>query len=96
MAVSFKLNSFDFLQLSFSTVSKPVSSAPAFLSFATAFSAFSYVSGLSHKSLSDPVNICDVTVCSSNINPSKPICPSKPVCLSSVCPSKPIVSKNFI
>ena len=35
MAVSFKLNNFDFPPLSFSTVSKPVSSVPASLSFAT-------------------------------------------------------------
>ena len=77
MAVSFKLNNFDFLPLSFSTVSNPVSSVPASLSFATACSSFSNVSALSHKSLSDPANDCDGIVCSSNVYPSKPIRPSK-------------------
>ena len=95
MAVSFKLNNFDFPQLSFSTVSKPVSSVPAFLSFATAFSSSSDVSAVFHKSLSDPANVCDGSVCSSNVYPSKPFCPSKPVCLNSVCPSKPIILKHF-
>ena len=54
MAVSFKLNNFNFPPLSFSTVSKPVSSVPALLSFAVAYSVSSDVSALSHKSLSDP------------------------------------------
>ena len=95
MAVFFKLNSFDFPPLSFSTISKPVYSVPASLSFATACSFSSGVSALSHKSLSDPANVCDCSVCSSNVYPSKPIRPSKPVCLNSVRPSKPIISKNF-
>ena len=93
--VSFKLNNFDFPLLSFSAVSKPVYSVAASLSFATACSFSSDVSALSHKSLSDPVNICDGSVCSSNVCPIKPICPTKPACLNSVCPSKPIISKNF-
>ena len=54
MAVSFKLNNFNFPPLSFSTVSKHVSSVPALLSFAVAYSVSSDVSALSHKSLSDP------------------------------------------
>ena len=95
MALYFKLNNFDLPPLSFSTVSKPVSSVPALLSFATACSSSSYISALSHKSLSDPANLFDGTVCSSNFFPSKPIRPSKPVCFSSVRPSKPIISKNF-
>ena len=86
MAVSFKLNNFDFPPLFFFTVSKPVSSVPASL-FATACSSSSDVSTLSHKSLFDPANVCDGSVCSSNVYPSKPICPSKP--------NKPIISKNF-
>ena len=90
--MSFKLNNFDFPPLSFSTVSKPVSSVPAAsLSFATACSSSSDVSAVSHKSLFDPANVCDGSVCSSNVYPSKPICLSKPVCLNSVCP---IISKN--
>ena len=63
MAVSFKLNYFDFPRLRSSTVFKPVSSVPASLSFATACSFSSDVSALSHKSLSDPANVCDGTVC---------------------------------
>ena len=54
MAVSFKLNNSDFPHLSYSTVSKPVSSVPASLSFATACRISKYASALSHKSLSDP------------------------------------------
>ena len=95
MAVSFKLNNFDFPPLSSSAVSKPVSFVTASLSFATAYSFSSDVSALSDKSLSDVANVCDGTVCSSNVYPSKPIRPSKPVCLNSVCRSKPIISKNF-
>ena len=95
MAVSFKLNNFDFPPLSFSTVSKPVSFVPDSLSFATACSSCSDVSALSHKSLSDPANVCDGTVCSSDVYHSNPICPSKTVCLNSVHPSKPIISKNY-
>ena len=95
MAVSFKLNNFDFPSLPFSIVSKPVSSVPASLLFATACSSFSYVSALSHKSLSDLANVCDGIVCSSNVYSSKPIGPSKPVCFNSFRPSKPIISKNF-
>ena len=94
MAVSFKLNNFDFPPLFFFTVSKPVSSVPASL-FATACSSSSDVSTLSHKSLFDPANVCDGSVCSSNVYPSKPICPSKPVCLNIVHSNKPIISKNF-
>ena len=63
VAVSFKLNNFDFPLLSSSTVSKPVSSVRASLSFATVCSFSSDVSTLSHKSLSDPANVCDGTVC---------------------------------
>ena len=65
MAVSFKLNNFDFPI--FSTVSKPVFSVPTSLSFAIACRSCSYVSDLSRKSLSDPTNFCDGTVCSSNV-----------------------------
>ena len=65
MAVSFKLNNFDFPI--FSTVSKPVFSVPTSLSFAIACRSCSYVSALSHISLSDPTNFCDGTVCSSNV-----------------------------
>ena len=92
MAVHFKLNNFHFPALSFSSVSKTVYSVPASLSFVTAWSSSSYVSALSHKSLSDPASICDGTVCSSNVCPSKPIRPSKPVCLSSVRASKAVIS----
>ena len=67
MAVSFELNNFDFPPLSFSPVSKPVPSVPASLSFATACRSSSCVSAFSHKSLSDPTNVCDGTVCSSNV-----------------------------
>ena len=63
MALPFKLNNFDFLPLSSSTASKPVSSVPALLSFVTPCSFSSDVSALSHKSLSDPANVCDGTVC---------------------------------
>ena len=73
MTVPFKLNNVDFLPLSFSTLSKPASSVPASLSFATTCRSSSYVSALSHKSLSDPTNVCDDTVFSSHVYPSKPI-----------------------
>ena len=95
MTVPFKLNNVDFPPLSFSTLSKPASSVPASLSFATACSSSSYVSALSHKSLSDPTNVCDNNVSSSHVYPSKPIRLSKPVGLSNVSPSKPIISNNF-
>ena len=95
MAVSFKLNNFDFPPLSFSTVFKPASSVPASISLATACRSPSYVSALCHKPLSDPTNVCNGTVCSTNIYPSKPICPSKLVCLSNARPSKSIISSNF-
>ena len=95
MAVSFKLNISDFPPLSFSTVSKPVSFVPVSLSFATACRSSRYASALSHKPLSDPTNVCDGTVCSSSVYPSKPTRPSKPVCLSNVRPSKPAISSNF-
>ena len=95
MAVSFKLNNSDFPPLSFSAVSKPVSFVPVSLSFATACRSSRYASALSHKSLSDPTNVCDGTVCSNSVYPSKPIRPSKPVCLSNVCSSKPTISSNF-
>ena len=89
MSVSFKLNNFDFPPLAFS----PVSSVPAAsLSFATVCSSSSDVSAFSHKSLSNPANVCDGSICSSNVYPSKPIRPSKPVCLNSVCL---FISKNF-
>ena len=91
--MSFKLNNFDFYL--FSTVCKLVSSFPASLLFATACRSSSYVSALSHKSLSDPTNACDAAVGSSDVYLSKPICPSKPVCLSNVHLSKPIISSNF-
>ena len=72
------------------------SSAPAPLSFAIACRSSSYVSALSHISLSDPTDVCDGTVYSNNVYPSsKPIRPSKPMCLSNVRPSKPIISSNF-
>ena len=64
MAVSFKLNNSDFPPLSFSTVSKPVSFVPVSLSFATACRSSRCASALSHKSLSDPTNVCDVTISS--------------------------------
>ena len=95
MDVSFKLNNSDFSPLSFFTVSKPVSFVPVSLSFATACRPSRYASALSHKSLSDPTNVYDGTVCSSNVYPSKPIRPSKPVCLSNARPSKPTISSNF-
>ena len=95
MALPFKLNNFDFPLLSIFTVSKHVSSVPVSLLFAYACSSSSDVSALSHKYLFDPANVCDGSVCSSNVYPSKPICPSKPVCLNSVYPNKPIISKNF-
>ena len=95
MAVFFKLNNFDFPPLSSSTVSKPVSSVPALLTFATACSFPSDVTALSYKSPSDPAKVCDDAACSSNAYSSKPIRPSKSVCLNSVRPSKPIISKNF-
>ena len=94
MAVSFKSNNFDFPPFSFSTVSRPVSSVPASLSFTSACSSSSDVIALSHKSLSDPANVGDRTVCSSNVYLSKPIRPSKPVCLNSVRPCNPVISKN--
>ena len=74
---------------------KLVSCVPASLLFATACSSSSYVSALSHKSLSDPTNFCYATVGSSDVDSSKPISPSKPVCLSNIRPSKPIISSNF-
>ena len=73
MAVSFKLNNFDFPALSFSTVSKPVSSVLAPLSIATACGSSSYVSAFSHKSLSDLTYACDGTVCSSNVYSSEAV-----------------------
>ena len=95
MAVSFKLNNIDFPPLSFSTVFKPASSVPASISLATACRSPSYVSALCHKPVSDPTNVCNGTVCSTNIYFSKPICPSKLVCLSNARPSKSIISSNF-
>ena len=95
MVVSFKLNNSDFPHLSYSTLSKPVSSVPASLSFATGCRFSKDASALSHKSLSDPTNVCDRTVCSSSVYPSKPIRPSEPVCLSNVRQSKPTISSNF-
>ena len=92
---NFKLNNFDFPPLSFSAVSKPASFVPASLSFDTACRASSYISAFSSKSLSDPTNVCDGAVCSSNVYASKPIRLSKPVCLSNVHPSKSIFSSNF-
>ena len=64
MAVSFKLNNFNFPSLSSSTVSKPVFSVPAASSFTCACRSSSYVSAFSHKSLSDPTNVFDDAVCS--------------------------------
>ena len=95
MAVSFKLNNPNFPPLTFSSVSKPVSFVPLLLSFATACGSSIYASALSHKSLSDPTNVCDGTVCSSSVYSSKPIRPSKPVCLSNVRSSKLTISSNF-
>ena len=95
MAVSFKLNNFNFPPLSFSTVSKPVSSVPTLLSFAIAYSSSSDISALSHKSLSDPDQCLWGYCLFKYVYPSKSILPSKPVCLKSVRPSKPIISKNF-
>ena len=92
MTVSFKLNNFDFSPLFFPTASKPVSSDPASLSFATAFRSSNYVSA---QFLSDPIKVCDDTVCSSDVYLSKPLRPSKPVCLSNIRPSKPITSSNL-
>ena len=57
MAVSLKLENFDFLPLSFSTVSKLVSSIHTSLSFATACISSSDISVVSRKSLSDPANV---------------------------------------
>ena len=57
MAVSFKSNNFDFPPLSFFTVSRPVSSVPASLSFATTCRSSSYVSARPHKSLSGLTNV---------------------------------------
>ena len=57
MAVSLKLKNFDFLPLSFSTVSKLVSSIHTSLSFATACISSSDISVVSRKSLSDPANV---------------------------------------
>ena len=93
MAVSFKLNNFDFPIYLFYCIY--TCSVPTSLSFAIACRSCSYVSVLSHKSLSDPTNFCDGTVCSSNVYRSKPIRPSKPVCLSNVRPCKPGISSNF-
>ena len=93
--VSLKLNNFDFPPLSFSTVSKSVSSVRASLSFATACRSSSYVSAFSHKSLSDTTNVCDGAVCLSNVYPSQSISPSKHLCLNNARPSKPVISSNF-
>ena len=57
MAVSFKSNNFDFPPVSFFTVSRPVSSVPASLSFATTCRSSSYVSARPHKSLSGLTNV---------------------------------------
>ena len=95
MAVSFKLNSSGFHSLSFSTVYKPVSFVPVSLSFATACRSSRYASALSHKSPSDPTNVCHGTVCSSSVYPSTPIRHSKPVCFSNVRPSKPTIFSSF-
>ena len=57
MAVSFKSNNFDFPPVSFFTVSRPVSSVPASLSFATTCRSSSYVSAHPHKSLSGLTNV---------------------------------------
>ena len=57
MAVPFKSNNFEFSPLSFFTASRPVSSVPASLSFATTCRSSSYVSARPHKSLSGPTNI---------------------------------------
>ena len=65
------------------------------LSFATACRSSRYASALSHRSLTDPTNVCDGIVCSSSVYLSKPIRPSKPVCLSNVCPCKSTISSNF-
>ena len=92
--MSFTLNNFDFSPLSFSTVSKSASFVPASLSFPSASSFSSDVNALSHKALSDPAKVCDGSIWSSNIYPSKPICLSKPMCLNSVRPSKPSISKK--
>ena len=64
-------------------------------SFATACRSSRYASVLSHKSLSDPTNVCDSTVCSSSAYPKNTIRPSKPVCLRNIRPSKPTISSNF-
>ena len=81
--------------LSFSTVSKSVSSVRASLSFSAAFRSSSYISAFSHKSLSDTTNVCDDAVCSSNVYPSQSISPSKHLCLNNVRPNKPVISSNF-
>ena len=57
MAVSFKSNNFDFPPVFFFTVSRPVSSVPASLSFATTCRSSSYVSARPHKSLSGLTNV---------------------------------------
>ena len=57
MAVSFKSNNFDFPPVSFFTLSRPVSSVPASLSFATTCRSSSYVSGRPHKSLFGLTNV---------------------------------------
>ena len=57
MAVSFKSNNFDFPPVSFFTVSRPVASVPASLSFATTCRSSSYVSARPHKSLSGLTNV---------------------------------------
>ena len=46
-------------------------------------------------SLSDPANVCDGTVCLSDVHSSKPIRCSELVCSSSVRLSTPTISKNF-
>ena len=96
MAVSFKLNTFDFPPFWFFTVSTSLSSVRASLSFATACRSSSYVSAFSHNSLSDSTNVCDGTVCSSNVYPSKSISASKHLCLNNVRPSKPVISSKFM
>ena len=89
MAMCFNSNNFDGPPLPFSTASRSVSSAS--LSFTTACRFSSYVSALSHKFISDPTEVCDGTVGSSNLNPSKPIRSSRFLCLSNFHPSKPII-----
>ena len=91
IAVSFKLNNFDFPR-------------NLFLQYLSLFSLFllcyhlllhivipvMLVLFLINLSLILP-NVCDGSFCSSNVYPSKHIRPSKPVRLNSVRPSKPII-----